>query len=224
VPALGASLGVIIDAGGEKVFFVDDRGRIVNDMHFLAAFISLTVRHAPGVVAVPVYAPSSIEQIVGEHGGRVQRVRASAEAQMNLAAREHPLLVGDGVGGFIFARFHPSFDGLFATVRLMELLTAAKQTLGQVMDQTPPVHVARLQVVCPWEQKGRVMRMLAQDPQTERTRQIDGVKHQNDGEWILVLPDADRPLFNVYAEAKDDDRAWMLAHQYADKLERLRAT
>jgi mannose-1-phosphate guanylyltransferase/phosphomannomutase len=143
---------------------------------------------------------------------------------MSLAAREHPLLVGDGFGGFIFPRFHPSFDGLFATVRLLELLTAVKQPLGEVMDQTPPVHVARLQVVCPWEQKGRVMRMLAQDPQTERTRQIDGVKHQNDGEWILVLPDADRPLFNVYAEANDDDRAWMLVHEYADKLERLRAS
>ena len=38
VPALGASLGVIIDAGGEKVFVVDDRGRVVNDMHFLTAF------------------------------------------------------------------------------------------------------------------------------------------------------------------------------------------
>jgi len=38
-----------------------------------------------------------------------------------------------------------------------------------------------------------------------------------------VLPDADRPLFNVYAEAKDDDRAWMLVHEYADKLERMRA-
>jgi len=107
---------------------------------------------------------------------------------MSLAAREHPLLVGDGFGGFIFPRFHPSFDGLFATVRLIELLVAMKQTLGEVMDQTPPVHLARLQVVCPWEEKGRVMRMLAQDPQTERTRQIDGVKHQNDGEWILVLP------------------------------------
>jgi len=65
--------------------------------------------------------------------------------------------------------------------------------------------------------------MLAQDPQTERTRQIDGVKHQSDGEWILVLPDADRPLFNVYAEAKDDARAWVLVHEYADKLERMRA-
>jgi len=224
VPALGAQLGVIIDAGGEKVFVVDDRGRIVNDMHFLAAFVSLTVRQAPGVVAVPVYAPSSIEEIVAGRGGRVQRVRASAEAQMSLAAREQPLLVGDGVGGFIFPRFHPSFDGLFATVRLLELLIAAKQSLSEVVDATPPVHVARLQVDCPWDQKGRVMRMLAQDPQTERTRQVDGVKHQNDGEWVVVLPDADRPLFNVYAEGPDDDRAWTLVHEYAERLERLRAS
>ena len=223
VPALGAQLGVIIDQGGEKVFVVDDRGRIVNDMHFLAAFVDLTVRLAPGVVAVPVYAPSSIEQIVAAHGGRVQRVRASAEAQMSLAAREHPLLVGDGVGGFIFPRFHPSFDGMYATVRLIELLAGANLHLSDVIDATPPVHVARLQVDCPWEEKGKVMRMLAQDPQTERTRQVDGVKHQNDGEWVLVLPDADRPLFNVYAEANDDDRALSLAHEYAERLERMRA-
>ena len=143
---------------------------------------------------------------------------------MSLAAREHPLLVGDGVGGFIFSRFHPSFDGLFAAVRLLELLTTAKETLAEVIDATPPAHVARLQVDCPWEQKGRVMRMLAQDPRTERTRQVDGVKHQNDGEWVVVLPDADRPLFNVYAEAKDDERAWELAHEYAERLEKLRAS
>jgi len=151
-------------------------------------------------------------------------VRASAEAQMSLAAREHPLLVGDGVGGFIFPRFHPSFDGLFATVRLLELLTAAKQSLSEVLDATPPPHVARLQVDCPWDQKGRVMRILAQDPQTEHTRQVDGVKHQRDGEWVLVLPDADRPLFNVYAEAGDDDRAWTLVREYAERLEKLRTS
>src|SRR4029077_4622457 len=145
-------------------------------------------------IAVPVYAPSSIEDIVTARGARVQRVRAAAGAQMTLPARAHPLLVGDGFGGFIFPRFHASFDGLFATVRLIELLVVAKKTLSQVIDETPPVPLARLQVDCPWEEKGRVMRMLAQDPQTERTRQIDGVKHQNDGEWILVLPDADRPL------------------------------
>jgi len=224
VATLGASFGVIIDAGGEKVFVVDDKGRITNDMHFLAAFAALSARVTPGVVAVPVYAPSSIERIVGEAGGRVQRVRASAEAQMNIAAREHPLVVGDGVGGFIFSRFLPSYDGLFATVRLLELLAITGRSLSDVIDEIPPSNVARLQVPCPWDQKGRVMRVLAQDPKTEGTRQVDGVKHQSDSEWVLVLPDADRPLFNVYAEARDEGRAWTLAHEYAERLEQLRAS
>ncbi|MEK7863423.1 MAG: nucleotidyl transferase, partial [Chloroflexota bacterium] len=222
VAALHASAGVIIDAGGEKAFIVDDTGRITSDMQFLVAFAALSTRVTPGVVAVPVFAPSSIERIVGEHGGRVQRIRASASAQMDVAVREHPLVVGDGVGGFIFPRFHPSFDGLFATVRLLELLAVTGRSLSEVMDETPVASLARIQVACPWEQKGRVLRVLAQDPRTDSVRQIDGVKHQSDGEWVLVLPDADRPLFNIYAEAKDEGRAWTLAHEYADRLEQLR--
>jgi mannose-1-phosphate guanylyltransferase/phosphomannomutase len=223
VSSLSASVGVIVDAGGEKAFFVDDQGRITSDMQFLVAFAWLSSRVTPGVVAVPVFAPSSIEGIVQSTGGRVQRVRASASAQMDVAAREHPLVVGDGVGGFIFPRFHPSFDGLFAVVRLLELLAVTGKTLSEVIDETPAANVARLQVPCPWDQKGRVLRVLAQDPRTERVRQIDGVKHQENGEWVLVLPDADRPLFNVYAEARDESRAWSLAHEYAERLEHLRA-
>jgi mannose-1-phosphate guanylyltransferase/phosphomannomutase len=154
----------------------------------------------------------------------VQRVRASASAQMDVAVREHPLVVGDGVGGFIFPRFHPSFDGLFATVRLLELLAVTGKSLSEVIDETPPANVARIQVPCPWEEKGRVLRVLAQDPRTEKVRQIDGVKHQDDGEWVLVLPDADRPLFNIYAEAGNEERAWSLAHEYGDRVEQLRVT
>src|SRR5687767_2491069 len=70
VAALNASAGVIIDAGGEKVFFVDDKGRNINDMHFLAAFVALSARVTPGVVAVPVYAPSAIEAAVAAFGDR----------------------------------------------------------------------------------------------------------------------------------------------------------
>src|SRR3546814_4720724 len=47
-----------------------------------------------------LFRSSAIDAAVAAFGGKVQRVRASAEAQMRLAAREHPLVVGDGVGGF----------------------------------------------------------------------------------------------------------------------------
>ncbi len=219
---LRASFGVTIDAGGEKVFFADDRGRVAEDRHFLTAFIALAARSSPGVVAVPVFAPAAIERLVAEVGGRVLRVRNSAEAQMRFAAREHPLIVADGLGGFIFPRFHPAFDGLFAVVKLLELLAMARITLAEVIDGTPLPRMARLKVACPWEEKGRVMRMLAQEPATERTKQVDGVKHVYDGEWVLVLPHADQPLFDVWAEASDEGRAWALAHQYAERVGSLR--
>jgi phosphomannomutase len=48
------------------------------------------------------------------------------------------------------------------------------------------------------------------------------VKHVYDGEWVLVLPDADQPLFNVWAEAGDEGRAWALAHQYAERVGSMR--
>jgi len=206
------------------VFFVDDRGRIIDDRHFLTAFAGMAAAADPGVVGIPAFAPMAIEDRVAAAGGKVQRVRTSAEAQMSFAARETPSLVADGLGGFIFPRFHPSFDGLFTIVKLLELLAVDGRQLSEVMDDTPVAHIARLKVSCPWQEKGRVMRMLAQDKETERTKQVDGVKHQWDGEWVLVLPDADQPLFNIWSEARDEGRAWALVHQYADRLSSFQAS
>ena len=34
---------------------------------------------------------------------------------------------------------------------------------------------------------------------TAQTRQVDGVKHVYDGEWVLVLPEGDAPRFDIWA-------------------------
>ena len=141
---------------------------------------------------------------------------------MQVAQRDTPALVGDARGGFIWPAFHASFDGMLSVAKLLELLALAKRPLSSFVDSAPEFHIARLKVDCPWEDKGRVMRLLAEEPRTAATKQVDGVKHVYDGEWVLVLPDADRPLFNVYAEAPDESRAWALVHEYAERLERLR--
>ena len=107
---------------------------------------------------------------------------------------------------------------MFAIVRLLELLALEGRPLSEIVDSTPAPHIARLKVDCPWDAKGQVMRLLAQEPETVGTRQVDGVKHVFGDEWVLVLPDADQPLFTVWAEANDDGRAWELAHEYAERV------
>ena len=70
-------------------------------------------------------------------------------------------------------------------------------------------------VICPWESKGKVMRILSEQYRERRTKPIDGIKIDLGSEWVLVLPDADRPLFHIIAESVSNDQAQALAEKYA---------
>ncbi|HET9494113.1 MAG TPA: hypothetical protein VFR15_07785, partial [Chloroflexia bacterium] len=54
------------------------------------------------------------------------------------------------------------------------------------------------------------------------SRQIDGVKIDfGQGEWALILPDADRPIFHVIAEAGTEAEARQLVDKYAGLVQGL---
>jgi mannose-1-phosphate guanylyltransferase/phosphomannomutase len=213
---LKADLGVRIDTGGEKIFVVDDRGQLLDGGKLLAAVAELVLRNqGAGNIAVPVTAPSVVETVASRHKGKVVYTRQLPHALTSAATTPGMVLVGDGAGGFVFPDFHPAFDGMYAMVKLLESLARFETKLSDVVGQLPPYHLIRTQVNCPWEYKGKVMRMLSEQYRERREEPIDGVKIDLGEEWVLVLPDADRPLFHVLAESRSRDSAQALADKYA---------
>ncbi len=213
--ALGADLGVRIDTAGERIFVVDDRGELLDGGKLLAALTDLTLRdHPGGAVAIPVTAPSVIDQVAARQGGRAIHTKVMPQALTGAAHAHGVALVGDGAGSFIFPEMHPAFDGMFAMMKLLESLVHYDTKLSTVVSQLPPYHLIRTQVNCPWEYKGKVMRILSEQYHSDNP--IDGVKIDlGTEEWVLVLPDADRPLFHVLAESPSRDAAQALADKYA---------
>lgn len=64
------------------------------------------------------------------------------------------------------------------------------------------------------------MRRMTEKLRQGRVSLVDGIKVFLDhSEWALVLPDAEEPLFHVYAEAGGDERAEELAESYRSLLE-----
>jgi mannose-1-phosphate guanylyltransferase / phosphomannomutase len=213
---LKADLGVRIDTGGEKIFVVDDRGQLLDGGKLLAAMTELVLRgRGSGNVAVPVTAPSVVETVAARQHGKVVYTRVLPHALTTAATTAGMVLVGDGAGGFVFPEFHPAFDGMFALMKLLEALARFDTKLSEVVAQLPPYHLIRTQVNCPWEYKGKVMRILSEQYRERREEPIDGVKIDLGEEWVLVLPDADRPLFHVLAESRSRDSAQALADKYA---------
>lgn len=214
--ALNTDMGIYIDPSGEHISVVDDRGRILDGTKMLAVMASLFLRrYEGGTVAVPVTAPSALQHIAERNDGHILHTKVLPHALMTAASRENVVLVGDGRGGFVFPALQPAFDGMLAIVKLLELLATFEMRLSEVVDDLPTYYMSNTRVTCSWENKGRVMRILSEQYRERRAKPIDGIKIDLGSEWVLVLPDADGPLFHVFAESVSSEQAQALAEKYA---------
>jgi mannose-1-phosphate guanylyltransferase/phosphomannomutase len=132
------------------------------------------------------------------------------------------LLIGDGAGSFIFPGFQPAVDGMMATIRLLEYLAIRKMSVSEIVAYLPKYHLAQEPVECSWDAKGTVMRMLIQYHQHRQVDKIDGLKvHLDNGEWVHLSPNPEKPRFEVVAEAASDARAREIVAEYRAMIQEI---
>ena len=220
VRTLGADLGIMLDTGAEKIFLVDDRGNLLTDEMALAVVALLVMRtHPPGVIGVPISASSAIEEIARDHGFQILHTKTAPRSSTEVATKEGVVFVGDGLGGFIFPQFQPAFDGMLATLKLLEMLTTQNVRLHQLIGFIPQRFTCRVQVPCFWERKGGAMRALIAATAGDQVELVDGVKVHLGNDWAILYPDQDRPSFHIIAEANTLSRAEAHVARYREILE-----
>lgn len=220
--ALGPSLGVRLDVGGEKVFLVDDRGRILHSSLISTALAALAFRaHNGGTVAMPVTVSRTLEEVAGQYGGRVIRTKVDIHDVMEASAQPEVIMAADGLGDFIFPEFQPAADGMMTLAKILEFLATQKVSLSQIVGALPAQYMVARTVPCPWEIKGTVMRLLHERYRARREPQIDGVKIEMGNAWVLILPDPDEALFRIYAESESTAAAEELADKHVHIVESL---
>ena len=205
VVASGASLGAVLDADGERLILIDDRGHVLSQDEAMLTMLDLVADHLVGdQVALPVSATSRAAEIVGRHGVRVRPTKLALSALMDAATEPGVGFAASGDGGFILPGFLPAPDAAATVVKVLELLARRDELLSSVVAGLPAVHTATETVVTPWEQKGLVMRSLIEMSKDRQLELVDGVKVVHDDGWALALPDPEEPVTHVYAEAATD--------------------
>ena len=208
-------LGAMLDVSGEKLYLVDDRGQRIPDMRAAVLMADLMWRLRPDAsIAVPVDAPTVFETLAKGYGGRVVRTRVDVQALMAEAATRNVDLAMTGNGDFIFACFHPAPDGMFALAKLLEYLAAQDLALSRALEGLPAFYRMHATIRCPLAEKGRVMRAVNEGVAPYIIDTIDGVRFSaGDGRWVLIRPDADRPLLHIVAQGTSAEDAQRLVEQ-----------
>ncbi|MCC7352623.1 MAG: mannose-1-phosphate guanyltransferase, partial [Anaerolineae bacterium] len=223
VQALGKDLGVQLDVGGEKIFIADERGAVLTDRVAAAAMVSLALQaQGGGTVVVPVDQSQVFETLAARYKGKIARCKVDIASVMQASGRRGVLMALDGTGNYIFPAFQTAPDGLMAVAKLLQYLAHCGQSLSKVVAELPPIHISHGRVSCPWEEKGKVMRLLNEQYKNYRADNTDGIKvFISDSDWVLVLPDPDKPMFHVTAESTSPTSARELVDKYSRIVEGL---
>ncbi|MFH1074621.1 MAG: mannose-1-phosphate guanyltransferase [Candidatus Firestonebacteria bacterium] len=216
---LKADLGIMLDAGAEKIFIVDEKGRVLSGDQALCFLTYLQFKvNKGGTIAVPITASSAIDEIAAEYGGKVIRTRTSYRSMMETAVSGKVDFVGEALGGYIFPEFMPSLDAMMSVVKILDALAVVDEKISDIIKKVPESRIIREHVVCQWETKGTVMRELNEYAKDKKAEQIDGIKIFEEEGWIMILPDGEKPLFHLNAEAKTVEAAKKLIAKYGQMI------
>ena len=201
VRSLNADMGFLLDAGGEKVFLVDNAGDIIDGetaLNLITLLVLKTGRSKKekGAIAVPVTASRAIEEMSESHGFSVVRTKTTSRASWRPPWERTWSSSAKIRAGFIFPKFQPIFDGMYAIAKILEMIAREKTDLHKLVSEIPPSVMIKDRVMCNWENKGVVMRRLAEDSRGKDTTLIDGIRINFGDDWILAYPEPEPSLFS----------------------------
>ena len=99
----------------------------------------------------------------------------------------------------------------------MDYLIGNNITLGEIVRELPKYFYLKKEIPCRWNDKGSIIRRLSEDMQ-EGTEFKEGVRFIDDKGWALIIPDEERPVFNLYAEGYNEEYAEELWIKYDEKI------
>jgi mannose-1-phosphate guanylyltransferase/phosphomannomutase len=219
VQTLHCDFGVMLDAGAEKVFLVDENGCILSGDDTLALFTFLTLKHnGKKVIATPVTSSRAIEEIAKGFKGKVIRTKTNSRALMEAAAIEDVSFVGERLGGYIYPNFQVSFDAMLSVAKLLEYMSKENRKISDVVADLPRTIMGKREVPCPNNLKGKVMRCLIEENAHNPVELIDGIKIYTKKDWALILPHTNIPSIRLSVEAGDEGAVHKMLDLYSDKI------
>jgi mannose-1-phosphate guanylyltransferase/phosphomannomutase len=215
VRAVKANLGVFIDSPGERCFLIDESGQVLDHQVAFGVLAQLALSERQGLLLGPASTSLAFSIIAERMKSRFVPTKTTPGAVLRAAQHNETVLASDGGGGYCWPQFLVAFDAMYTAAKSLELMASSGKTVGQLRASIPDVGYVEAVEFCPWEAKGRVMRIVMERHLKDRVDLTDGVKVFLDGGWVLVVPDADKPEYRIIASAADRGRAKQLVDEYS---------
>ena len=205
-----ADVGIGYDGDADRIGVVDDQGNIIWGDQLMILFSREILKDKQGAAFVAeVKCSQNLFDDIEKHGGKAMMWKTGHSLIKEKMREEKAVLGGEMSGHIFFAdRYFGYDDAIYASCRLIELLSKTDQKLSELLSDVPRKFITpEIRVDCPDEIKFKVVETVKEALRKDHPIiDVDGVRVKYEDGWGLVRASNTQPVVVLRFEALTHDR------------------
>jgi phosphomannomutase/phosphoglucomutase len=220
-------LGIGFDGDGDRIGVVDENGNIIWGDMLVLLFARAVISRNPGVKIIgDVKCSTRLFDGISKAGGEAIMWKTGHSLIKDKMKVEKASLAGEMSGHIFFAdKFFGYDDALYASLRLLEIISKTGKSLAQLLDGIPVAKsTPELRVDCPESIKFRVVDKVRERlEKSYKVIGIDGARIEFTDGWGLVRASNTQPVLVLRFEAQTEERLTEIRSLMERELESAKA-
>ncbi len=207
-----ADAGIAYDGDADRIGVITDRGDVLWGDELLLLFSRFILKKNPGAAVIgEVKCSQKLYDDIVKCGGRAIMWKAGHSLIKGKMKEEKALLAGEMSGHIFFAdRYFGYDDAIYASARLLEILSESGQRLSELLADVPRTFTTpEIRVACDDRTKFRIVDSVREHflrTHGSAVITIDGVRIPFGDGWALLRASNTQPVLVLRFEAADEER------------------
>jgi phosphomannomutase/phosphoglucomutase len=218
-----AEAGIAYDGDADRIGVITDRGDVLWGDELLLLFSRYILKKNPHAAIIgEVKCSQKLYDDITKNGGRAIMWKAGHSLIKGKMKEEKALLAGEMSGHIFFAdRYFGYDDAIYATLRLLEILSETGMKLSELLADVPRTYTTpEIRVDCPDRIKFRVVDAVREHfKKTHDIISIDGVRVPFVDGWGLLRASNTQPVLVLRFEAATEERLAVIRKSIEDVLD-----
>lgn len=203
VKKIKADVGMAFDGDGDRVYLVDEKGRVVSGTIMTAIIAeNLLQKHPQDTILYNAIIGRIVPEIINKYQGKAVRVRVGHTLIKEAMRKHNGLFCGEHSGHYFFRENYYADSAIIAALLVLELMSIKNVKLSTLVNKYNKYSISG-EINFETKAKKTIMKNIEKhyQSQAQSIDWLDGVSVWFDTWWANVRPSNTEPLLRLNIEA-----------------------
>lgn len=200
----GADIGAGFDGDGDRVVFVDEKGQVITSEQSLCVFLGHYIREPGDSVVYDLKSSSIVKKTAEKLGGQAIMERSGHAFIKRTFLQNRSALAGEISGHFFFRELGHD-DGIYAMLKMCELVAAHGRPLSDIIADVPVTLITPdIRLHWPYGEQDALLEAVSGLGRYYPVTRMDGIRIEFPRGWLLVRKSVTEEGVTLRMEADDN--------------------